>query len=449
VDTKTLKNFLAAHYPLVGVLVASAVLMASMGVYTNWDAQLEFEAASNVVTHGFPYVATGLMINQPPLGFYAVAPFLQMFGSSYLNGVAVSSAFGLGCVGAIYALGAVLYGRRTGLVAAALFGVVPWHIYLSRTLLIDNQCLFLSLFFLTVAILAVKRNSEKLVASAGVLFALAFLTKLFAIFALIPLALTIILNRKDSGFKLSIRHVLLFVLPSLILQAVWFVAFANQNFFGVYWPSDFTHPVLVPDPQPEFLPIIFVKSAGYFLFLAVFLSVVLAVAYRKHLSGFLRLDTVCLATIAAILLLNMVLVFGFHLTVPYVSVVKYNYVLLPFFCLLAASLTDKGSLLLASMQRKEKSQWIKPVLVGAGLILVFASLLESTFFLNTWTGFAAFGVDTVTYYGFNVYSDAVAGDNLLVMHYGALAIIVASMFLPSMFGLMKRSIKQLHRALTS
>jgi hypothetical protein len=104
---------------------------------------------------------------------------------------------------------------------------------------------------------------------------------------------------------------------------------------------------------------------------------------------------------------------------------------------------------LASMQRKEKSQWIKPVLVGAGLILVFASLLESTFFLNTWTGFAAFGVDTVTYYGFNVYSDAVAGDNLLVMHYGALAIIVASMFLPSMFGLMKRSIKQLPRALTS
>jgi 4-amino-4-deoxy-L-arabinose transferase-like glycosyltransferase len=449
VIAKTFKTLLAAHYPLVGVLVASFLVTISMGTYTNWDAQLEFEAASNVVTHGFPYVATGFMINQPPLGFYAAAPVLQVFGLSYLNGVTVSSAFGLGCVTVVYALGVVLYGRRTGLVAAALFGVVPWHIYLSRTFLIDNQCLFLSLLFLTVAILAVKRNSEKLVAAAGVLFALAFLTKLFAIFALIPLALTIILNKKDSGFKLSIRNVLLFLLPSLILQAVWFVGFANQNFFGVYWPSDFTHPVLVSDPQPAFLPIILVNSAGYFLFLAGFLSVALAVAYRKHLFGFLRRDTVCLATIAAILLLDMVLVFGLHLTVPYVSVVKYNYVLLPFFCLLAASLADKGSLLLGSRQIKEKNQLIKPVLVATGLILVFASLLESTFFLNTWTGFAAFGVDSVTYYGFNLYSGAVADDALLVMHYGALALIVVSMFLPSMLGLMKRSIKQLHRALKS
>jgi len=33
-----------------------------MGTYTNWDAQTEFEAASSVVTRGFPYVTTGLMM---------------------------------------------------------------------------------------------------------------------------------------------------------------------------------------------------------------------------------------------------------------------------------------------------------------------------------------------------------------------------------------------------
>jgi 4-amino-4-deoxy-L-arabinose transferase-like glycosyltransferase len=162
-----------------------------------------------------------------------------------VNGVAVTSAFGLGCVAAVYALGTVLYGKKTGLVAAALFGFIPWHVYLSRIFLIDNQCLFLSLLFLTVGIMAVKRNSEKLVAVAGVFFALAFLTKLFAVFALVPLALIILLNRKEIAFKLDARKILFFLLPTLFAQAVWFGGFANQNFFAVYLPSDFTHPVLV------------------------------------------------------------------------------------------------------------------------------------------------------------------------------------------------------------
>jgi hypothetical protein len=56
-------------YQLIGVLIAAFLVLASTGTYTNWDSQLEFEAASNVVTRGFPFLSTGLMINQPPLGF--------------------------------------------------------------------------------------------------------------------------------------------------------------------------------------------------------------------------------------------------------------------------------------------------------------------------------------------------------------------------------------------
>jgi 4-amino-4-deoxy-L-arabinose transferase-like glycosyltransferase len=449
VDAKKAAAFLTEHYPLVGVLIASFIASASMGTYFSWDSQLEFEAASNVLAKGFPIVTTGMLINQPPLGFYTTALIFQAIGSSYLNGVAVVSAFGLGCVAAVYALGTVLYGKRTGLVAAALFGVVPWHVYLSRIFLIDNECLFLSLLFLTLGVLAVKQNSEKLVAAAGVVFALAFLTKLFAAFALIPLAIIIYLNRKEGTFKLNRRNVLLFLLPTLVSQAIWFGGFAQQNFFAVYLPSDFTHPVLVADPQLAFLPIIFVKSAGWFLFAAAALSVALAVAFRKQLAGVLRLDVACLGTIAAVMALDMVLVFGFHLTVPYVSVIKYNYLLLPLFCLLGASLVDKLILLVSSIDRQQKNQWIKAAILGAGLVLLFASLLESTLYLNTWTGFTSFGVDSVTYYGFNVNSEALSHDVLVPLHYGALALMVASMFLPQMFGIMKRSIKVMYQALRS
>jgi 4-amino-4-deoxy-L-arabinose transferase-like glycosyltransferase len=131
------------------------------------------------------------------------APVLQAFGLSYVNGVGFVTALGVGCVAVVYALGALLYGRRTGLVADALFGLVPWQVFMARIYLIDVQYMFLSLLFLLIGVLAVKRNSEKLLAVSGVLFALAFLTKLFAIFLLVPLLLMVLFKGKESGFKLT------------------------------------------------------------------------------------------------------------------------------------------------------------------------------------------------------------------------------------------------------
>jgi 4-amino-4-deoxy-L-arabinose transferase-like glycosyltransferase len=262
------------------------------------------------------------MINQPPLGFYMDAPVFHIWGLSYLNGVSIVTAFGLGTVLALYALGTLLYGKWSGLMAAALFGLVPWHVYISRIFLIDNQSLFFSLLFLTLSIIAIKKNSEKLILTSGILFAVAFMTKLFAIFLLVPLLLIIFLH-KDWNFKLTVRKALIFLAPSIILQAIWFGGFANQNFLGVYISSDFTHPELVANPSLIFLPIIFVKSAGWLLFAAGLLALTLAAVYRKPIRKFLWLDAVCVGTIAAIVGLDLVFVLGFHLTVP-VSAFKYN-----------------------------------------------------------------------------------------------------------------------------
>jgi 4-amino-4-deoxy-L-arabinose transferase-like glycosyltransferase len=203
VDTKQPSAFIAEHYQIILILAATAIVYASMATYTNWDAQTEFEAASNVVTHGFPYVASGFMIDQAPLAFYLTAPVLQLFGLSYVNGVGFVSALGLGCVVLIYALGTLLYGKKTGLVAAALFGLVPWQVFMSRIYLIDVPYLFLSLLFVIFGVLAIKKNSDKLLAVCGFLFALAFLTKLFSIFFMVPLLLMLWLKGKECGFKLT------------------------------------------------------------------------------------------------------------------------------------------------------------------------------------------------------------------------------------------------------
>ena len=303
-----------------------------MGTYTNWDAQTEFEAATSVVIKGFPYVTTGLMIDQAPLAFYMTAPILHLFGLSYVNAVSFVTALGLGSVALVYILGTLLYGKKTGLVAAALFGMVPWQVFMARIYLIDAQYLFLGLLFLILGVLAVKRKSEKLLAVSGLLFALAFLTKLFAVFLLVPLLFVVLLKGKESCFKLTPKKVLIFLIPSFILQAVWFGGFANQQFFGVYVPSDFTHPELITNPALAFLPRIFVESAGWFLPAAAVFSLVLAVSFRRLLAKTLWLDAVCAVTILAVVGVDLGLVFGRHLIVPYVSAFKYNYAALPFLC---------------------------------------------------------------------------------------------------------------------
>lgn len=439
-ELKSFRALLSAHYQLIGVLIASFIVLASMGTYTNWDAQTEFEAASSVVTHGFPYVTTGLMIDQPPFAFYMTAPIMQLFGLSYSNGVGFVSALGLGCVALVYALGTILYGKKTGLVAAALFGLVPWQVFMARTYLIDVQYMFLGLLFLLVGIYVVKQNSEKLLAVSGVLFALAFLTKLFAIFLLVPLVLMVLLKGKESGFKLSLRKILIFLSPSFIFQAIWFGGFANQHFFGVYVASDFTHPDLIANPSLVFLPRIFVESAGWFLFAAVVFSLVLAVSFRRFFAKTFWVDAVFAVTILAVVGVDLGLVFGRHLLVPYVSAFKYNYAALPFLCLLAASLVYKVGMLLGSTGKRK----IKLFLAGFGLVLLSASLVESVLFLNHTQPYPLtdFKVDYVGHY-FPFYVSTPVGSYFQESHYIAIAIIALSFAAPFLLKTMKKSLDQL------
>jgi len=71
------------NYPLIGILLGSALMSISLGPYSSWDSQLEFTAASGVVKWGLPYITYGETINMQPLGFYVEAFFLKTFGVSY------------------------------------------------------------------------------------------------------------------------------------------------------------------------------------------------------------------------------------------------------------------------------------------------------------------------------------------------------------------------------
>ena len=192
---------LVEGYPLLIILIGAVLVAFSLGPFNNWDISLEFEAASNTAEMGIPYVqGFGISIDQPPLGFYAEALAFAVFGLSGGTAVALVTFFGLGTVALVYVLGRNLYGKYAGLLAAALFALNPWHLVISRSGLIDAQCLFFSLLSLYMGVVAIRKGSVKLALASGLVFTVAFLTKFYAVFALIPhYYSTFILNPKSPN----------------------------------------------------------------------------------------------------------------------------------------------------------------------------------------------------------------------------------------------------------
>ena len=192
---------------------------------------------------------------------------------------------------------------------------------------------------------------------------------------------------------------------------------------------------MIADPSLAFLPRIFVESGGWFLLAAAVFSLVLTVSFRRLLARTFWVDFVCALTILAVVGVDLGLVLGRHLLVPYVSAFKYNYAALPFLCLLAASLANKGGFLVGSTGKRK----VKLLLAGFGLVLLFASLLESVVFLNHSEPYPLidFKVDYVGhYFPFNVFTPV--SSYFQVWHYAAVTLIVLSLAGPSIVSALKR-----------
>lgn len=360
------------------ILTSSALLAASIGNYANWDTQLEYSAALGVVKWHLPYISYGNFINQPPIGYYIDSLFFIMFGSaSYTLGVAVITLFGLGCIFLVYMLGKTLYSTRAGLFAAALLCLTPWHLVISTSFLIDAQCLFFSLLFLLTGIWAIKRTSLKLFLLTGVMFGLASLTKVYAVFMIIPLAIFFLSSKPKKPLKV-LGAILLFLLPAFIMNYVWYGMLTNLGITFVLRHDDFT-PKIPPGiiPSPVFMVQYFITNLGLALIIACVASLFLS-AYRKRLlKQFLIPDSAFTATILAVVGIDTYFVLVQNLYIPYVNVFKYAYSLVPLFCLLAASLFDKLILAQKNTDPTTTKRKITFAIALFSLILVAVSMFQN------------------------------------------------------------------------
>jgi 4-amino-4-deoxy-L-arabinose transferase-like glycosyltransferase len=373
------------YFPLLSILIGITIVLVSTVPFTNGDTQWEYEAALGVIKWGKPYVITfGNMINQPPLGFYVEALFFKIFGLSLETGVSLVTIFGLGCIILVYKIGKLLYSNLTGLLAAVLFALTPWQVVLSRSFLIDTQCLFFSLFSLFVGILAFRKNSIKLFIVSGTLFSAAFLTKFYAVFSLLPILLFYIYYR-PKNLKRIIKWFGAFFIPVLLFVFLWYEVFSGQGLLSLFQHKDFVN--LNPnDVVPSYFFVgnfLLNYGLGWFFISATIFSMTVGLSYRKLFSRIRVFDLICLATIVSIVSVNTFLGAGLNLKAPYYNVVKYDYQSLPFFSLLAASLLIKCFSFFNSIKSTRKMRkFINISIVFIGVALLAGSILTNIFYVH-------------------------------------------------------------------
>ena len=414
------KKLLSENYSLLSILIGITLISLSIGPFQNGDTDWEFAAARGVLKWGMPYVNNfGNIINQPPLGFYIEGLFFKGVGASVSNGTILVMLLGLGSTIVIYKIGKELYGKPTGLFAAALFALSPWELVLSRSFLIDAQCLLFSLLCLYVGILAIRRKSVKLSMISGVLFAVALLTKYFAAFMLIPLLL-FYLYSKPKNAKLFLSQVSSFILPASLFSLLWYQAALGKNIFYMFHHSDFIGLNSSGVNLSYSFVGVFLWNYGLgavFVITSVF-SLLLLVTFKKELPKTFRFDLICLATILIILVVNMVLGVGLNLQAPYYNAIKYDYQALPFFCLIAGSLAGKCLSLLTLTKIKTKlSRKIVLPIAAVGISLLAATLwvsISSAHYLST-SGFLLFKVTMNQVVGYSLFNYAPTSQNSVLM----------------------------------
>ncbi len=384
-NKNTVKKAISENYALLSILIGVFLVSLSIGPFENGDTTWEYQATSGVLKWGLPYVNNfGNLMNQPPVGFYIQAFFFEIFGSSMNTGIIVVTLFGLGCTTLVYLIGKTVYNKTIGLIAAVLFAFTPWELVLSRSFLIDVQYLFFSLLCLFVGILAVQRRSFKIFMVSGVLFATALLTKFFAVFILIPLLAFYAFHVHKS--RLPLWWIPTFFIPAFLSFYLWYEVVSGQGLLSIFSHGDLTNfnPSQI---SPVFLFVfnfLVNYGLGWFLIDAAVLSLLVYLLAKNRIKSFLAFDIICLLTVVIVASINTFLGAFLNLKSPYLNAIKYDYLALPFFSLLAASLVTKSMIVLNSSTKMKKFSLFVGVI---GLCLVGVTILYSIYYINmfsTW-----------------------------------------------------------------
>jgi 4-amino-4-deoxy-L-arabinose transferase-like glycosyltransferase len=158
-----------------------------------------------------------------PLLFQFVLALLYQGGVSDLSGRLLAVAVGLVALWLVYRAGNLLYGRRVGLVAALLLALMPYHVVVTRQVLLDGpMTTFAALTLYLLARYATTERPDWLYA-AGVGLGLVFLAKevgivfIPAVYAFLALSPSVKVRLRDIAISLACAALVIAPFPLSLL----------------------------------------------------------------------------------------------------------------------------------------------------------------------------------------------------------------------------------------
>ena len=154
-----------------------------------------------------------------PLLFQSLLSLPYQFGVADVVGRILAASFGVATLVVVYHLGKLLYGRRVGIAAMALLAVMPYHVTVSRQVLLDAPMVF----FATAALYALVRyctqHGTRWLVVAGALMGLAMITKETAIvlfggvYCFFVLSQAVKVRLKPAAFALAVAGFIAVAFP--------------------------------------------------------------------------------------------------------------------------------------------------------------------------------------------------------------------------------------------
>ena len=189
---RALRDLMPRWVPTPAMTVESALLALAVitgallrfvnlgGVGLNSDEAVYASQAASLsgnpnFTGLFPVVRA-----HPVLFQVLMSPFYRS-GTPDVPGRYINAMFGMGTIGLVFVLGMVLYSRRVGAIAALLLAVMPYHVVISRQILLDGPMTFFGTASLVCLAVFGRTERRNWLVLAGACLGLAALSKETAI----------------------------------------------------------------------------------------------------------------------------------------------------------------------------------------------------------------------------------------------------------------------------
>jgi Dolichyl-phosphate-mannose-protein mannosyltransferase len=299
-----------------------------------------------------------------PLAVQATVGFVFQFtgASDFAARATVALLFGVGSVVFAWAAARELYGRRVALIAVAFLSVMPYHVLVSRQVLVDTGCGFFFAVSLFALARSLRRNDARWLLAAVLALGGAVLAKEIAVIFLPGLAYLVLRARRRGQF-------------ASVHRLGWLL---GLSFFTTILPFPLTRLISKPDSASSFVLWQFTRKPNHSIeyfgrALLQFGTPVLAVlcvaggvmAFRRRSQA----DVVVLVSALPGLV---------FFTLWPTKLFPYVFPLLPLLAVLAALALERIGAAVAGAGRSSRTALLATAAIAAGGVLTMSSVTVST-----------------------------------------------------------------------